>query len=238
MRCGPGMTSGLVSLPAFTPPGGHPRPVRAFVPAGPSRPRPLLLLFDGQNVFSDEGSHAGGWYAHEAAAGLGERTFERPIVVGVGNGGLRRADELGAHVDRFLAGVVTELVPRLRARFDVASLVVGGASLGGLAALHAWLTLPTFDGALVMSPSLWFGRRALLRSVEHLPLRATGRLYVDAGARERGRMFADAELLCAVLRARGLGEDRLLWRPDRRGGHHERHWRRRLPKALRFLFRR
>jgi hypothetical protein len=70
------MVPGLLSLPAFTPPGGHARPVRAFVPPGPPQRRPLLLLFDGQNVFDDEGSHAGGWYAHEAAAGLGERTIE------------------------------------------------------------------------------------------------------------------------------------------------------------------
>jgi predicted alpha/beta superfamily hydrolase len=232
------MVHALLPLPAFTPPGGHPRPVRAFVPPGPPRRRPLLLLFDGQNVFGDEGSHAGGWYAHEAVLGLGERTFERPIVVGIDNGGMRRMDELGTHADRFLAGIAEDLVPRLRARFDVSSLVIGGASLGGLAALQAWLTLPMFDSALVMSPSLWYGRRALLRNVEHVPLRRTGRLYVDAGARERGRMFADAELLCARLAGRGLGEDRLLWRPDRRGAHHERHWRRRLPKALRFLFRR
>jgi hypothetical protein len=61
---------------------------------------------------------------------------------------------------------------------------------------------------------------------------------VDAGARERGRMLADATTLAALLARSGLGADRLLWRPDARGVHHERSWRRRLPKALRFLFRR
>jgi predicted alpha/beta superfamily hydrolase len=97
-----------------------------------------------------------------------------------------------------------------------------------------------FAGAIVMSPSLWFAHRALLHRIERggLPLRADGKLYVDAGGRERGRMLADAAELSALLQSRGLGPDRLMWRPDARGAHHERHWRRRLPKALRFLFRR
>lgn len=226
---------------SFHPHGWAARPVRLWVPPGPPRPRPLLVLFDGQNVFGDDGSYAGGWHVHETILRLGERSFERPIVLAVDNGGQRRIDELGHHHGRFVEAIVHDLLPRVRRSHAVTRHVIGGASLGGLAALDAWLHLPrVFDGALVMSPSLWFAHEALLRQVLHRvsPIPASGRLYVDAGARERGRMFADAELLCRFLSADGLGPDRLLWRPDARGTHQERHWRRRLLKALRFLFRR
>jgi len=230
-----------VELGQFAAPGFVTRPVRAFVPPGPARARPLLLLFDGQNVFGDEGSYAGGWHAHEAVEKLGTRTFERPTIVALENGGRRRFDELGLSAPRFLDAIAAELVPRLRARFEPTSISLGGASLGGLASLLGWLRRPdTFTHAMVMSPSLWFDHRALFRAVEAGSLRAPahGRLYIDAGGRERGRMFADAERFAALMELRGLGPDRLLWRPDQAGAHHERSWRRRLPKALRFLYRR
>jgi predicted alpha/beta superfamily hydrolase len=230
----------LVDLDPLVVPGGALRRVRAFVPDGPERARPLLLLFDGQNVFVDAGSFAGGWRAHEAVMGLGERTFERPVVVALDHGEHARTEELGSGAAALVDTLADRLVPWLRRRFPLTETTLGGASLGGLAALRGWLARPdVFRSAAVLSPSLWFGHRALLHALERgMPLPAKGRLYVDAGARERGRMFADAEHLCALLRARGLGADRLLWRPDQRGTHHERHWRRRLPKALRFLFRR
>jgi len=215
--------------------------VRAYVPPGPARPRPLLLLFDGQNVFTDEGSHAGGWHAHTAVEKLGARTFDRPVVVAVDHGGRHRIDELGHGAPRFLDALATQLVPALRHRFAPTHIALGGASLGGLAALLGWLTHPdVFTHALVLSPSLWFDHGALLHALHAGRLHAPpqGRIYVDAGGRERGRMFADAARLAAIFSARGLGPDRLLWRPDARGTHNERTWARRLPKALRFVFRR
>lgn len=234
------MTRGrFVDLEPFQPPGGPSRPVRAYVPAGPEdAARPLLVLFDGQNVYGDEGSFAGGWYAHDAVDRLTGRTARAPIVVAVENGGHRRVREMGVRARDFAHAVARELLPLVAGRFPLDGpehRAVGGASLGGLAALHAWFDHPdAFGAAMAMSPSLWFAEGELLREIEAGRPVPGGRLYVDAGARERGRMFADAERLAAVLAP--LVAD-LRWRPDRRGTHHERHWRRRLPGALRFLFR-
>lgn len=224
-------------LPGFTA-----RRVRAYVPATIDLrgPHATLYLFDGQNVFFDQGSYAGGWYAHEAVDALGGRGTCPPVVVGISHGGRRRNAELGARAFEFLDALVTHVLPRVEARLGGGGRrVIGGSSLGGHAALLAWIHHhELFDGALAMSPSLWVARR---RHLQHItrgdwPLPPQGSLYLDAGARERGSMFEDAELLAGHLATRGLGPDRLLWRPDRRGIHHERHWRRRLPKALRFLF--
>jgi enterochelin esterase-like enzyme len=202
----------------------------------------MLVLFDGDNVFGDVGSYAGGWHAHDAVTRLSERSFERPVLLAIGNGGVHRVRELGTSAPWFLDAIVADVLPRARARLPVDDrCVLGGASLGGLAAIEGWMLHPdTFQGAMAMSPSLWFAHHGLLRRLLHgdAQLPTSGKLYLDAGRRERGAMFADAEHLATALRARGWGEDRLMWRPDASGTHRERHWRRRLPKALRFFFRR
>ena len=70
---------------------GH-RRVRAFVPVRglghPTDPRPLLVMFDGQNVFGDRGSFAGGWHVHEAVDHFAQtRRASAPIVVAIDHGG-------------------------------------------------------------------------------------------------------------------------------------------------------
>lgn len=208
--------------------------MRAYVPEGTARPRPVLVMFDGQNIFGDAGSFAGGWHVHKAVS----RMAARPIVVGVDHGHLARIHELtpfsdgtrGGQLDATLGTLVDELLPRVRARFATTDVFIGGASLGGLAALYAHLTRPdAFAGAMAMSPSLWFTRAKLNR---YLTTRArTGsRIYLDMGTRERSCPFAAQ--LADQLRARGHD---VMWRPDPRGKHDEKTWRRRFPKALRFL---
>jgi predicted alpha/beta superfamily hydrolase len=115
--------------------------------------------------------------------------------------------------------------------------------MGGLAALMGHLRDPeTWHSALVMSPSLWIDGGAPLRELQRHQRQGTApqrsRIYLDVGARERGAMAPLAARAAAELQGRGYGADELLWRLDRRGTHRELHWRRRLPQALRFLFRR
>ena len=217
---------------------GHPRRVRVHVPAAAVFPAPVLVLFDGQNVFGDAGSYAGGWHADVAADQLAS-TVRRPIVVGVDHGGIGRITELWQELDPFLAFVKGEVLPAVRARWETEPLTgIGGSSMGGLAAFAAHLRDPgTWSRALVMSPSLWVGRGAVFRELDRSPVPSPSRIYLDVGRREGGAMPGLAERLARTLRLRGYGPLDLLWRPDARGTHQERHWRRRLPKALWFLFR-
>jgi predicted alpha/beta superfamily hydrolase len=243
--------------------------VRAYVPAPASKTRhrdgnatvkrPILVLFDGQNVFGDEGSFAGGWHAHHAIDKLGRWKAPPPLVVAIDHGHHARIDELTPYVDGRRGGklgaitdaIVTQLLPRLHARFGraydlaqgPAGHYVGGASLGGLAALYMHLHRPdVFGGAIAMSPSLWFtGERvAAFIGAQSNPYRS--RIYLDAGLLEGDGTIAKlTRALGKQLRARGWypptarRELRLLVRIDRRGRHNERAWRRRLPQALRFI---
>lgn len=226
------------------------RRVRVYVP----RPLPLhthlpvLYMFDGQNIFDDGPSFAGGWHLHESAQALASRGLTMPVIVGIDHGGSQRINELSpfrcsmstGQLYRLTGWMRRTLMPRIRrdypVRDDAPGTAIGGSSLGGLAALHTHFRHPDlFGAALVMSPSLWLARGKIFRDLATRARPWTSRIYVDAGAHE-GRMLRDAQRLVKDLEARGYGPEDLMWRPDPAGRHSEAHWRRRAPAGLHFLF--
>jgi enterochelin esterase-like enzyme len=247
----------FVALESIHPHGLGPRRVRAYVPAKREGdgPRPLVILFDGQNVFGDAGSFAGGWHAHRAVDRLARWKPVPPLVVAIDHGHHARVDELtpffdghrGGKLPAILDAIVHHLLPRLHRRFELASgpdgHTIGGASLGGLAALWIHLHRPdVFGNAIAMSPSLWFTRAKMSAFIGAQTNPFRSRIYLSAGMREGdGTIARLTRALGAQLRARGWRppkdrrDHRLVVRIDPRGRHDERAWRGRLPQALRFL---
>ncbi len=236
----------------FDLPGGFPsRVVRAYLPPGGRRGqrRPALYMFDGQNVFGDEGSFAGGWHAHEAVRKMDPRRYHVPLIVAIEHGGGRRMDELtpwkmrmgGGMADLFLDWVVGTVVPlvqrELPAQHGAVGAAVAGSSLGGLAALYAHYRHPdVFGGAIAMSPSLFVGRGQIYSFLSERDRPAISRVYLDVGGREAaGRMANGVKRMADQLEARGYDKSQLLYRYDERAGHNEQAWRKRLPRALRFM---
>lgn len=229
------------------------RPVRVYQPAerGGGEPPAALFVFDGQNVFGDEGSFSTGWHLDEAVDRLGAR-FVAPLIVAIPHGGERRMDELGPWhfgpqgglADPLLDWVAGTLVPEVRRRFPLAEgpagAALGGSSMGGLAALYGHLRHPdVFGGAICLSPSLWFAYPEAFRYAAARSKPTISRIYLDCGAKEAGgRMLPAARQMAELLSSKGYGPDQLMFRADPRGVHNERHWRRRLPGALRFMYRR
>jgi len=231
------------------------RRVRAYEPIGriSGVPRPVLYLFDGQNVFDDEGSFAGGWHADEAVDKLiPGRTFIAPIVVAIDHGGEKRIDELGpwkmgnqgGETDKLVTWMTESLMPVVHGQFELIGgplgAVVGGSSMGGLAAMYAHFARPdAFGGAICMSPAFWFAKKRIVNFVKNKAKPEISRVYVDCGVREGGgNMLPICQEIVENLEGRGYPRSQLMYRPDPRGTHSERAWRRRLPKALRFMFRR
>ncbi|MBN8609815.1 MAG: alpha/beta hydrolase [Deltaproteobacteria bacterium] len=223
---------------------GHPRRVRLVVPphdrARDEPSPPVLVLFDGQNVLGDHGSFAGGWHAHTAVAKL-PKTIRRPVIVAIDSGPGRMA-ELWPEIDHFLRFVMHDVLPlaehTLSLRFDPSAHGIGGASMGGLASLAAAARHPrVFRKVIAMSPSVWTVPREISRELHRAIVPRDARLYVDVGLRESERMVRRATETAALL-ARDLPKECVMWRPDARGKHRELDWRRRLPKALRFAYRR
>ncbi len=224
------------------------RSVRVYEPSRlRQQDRPLLLMFDGQNVFDDAPSFAGGWHAHSAVERLA-RSVAPPVVVGIDHGHEHRISELSPFavaghepgLERFLHWITSWLLPKLRREHELSSdprrVIVAGSSMGGLAALYAALRMPDiFGGAIAMSPSLWIGRGAMFQWVQRHGASSRARVYLDAGAREAGgRMLAAAERMAYTLRKSAPVD--LHFRADPRGEHREADWRRRLLPALRYHF--
>jgi len=239
LRLGPYARAGLPNVA---------RHVRVYVPSwAPARDRPVLYLFDGQNVFDDASSYAGGWHAHEEVERLSRRVVP-PVIVGIEHGEKHRLDELSpfpfqghrGSLDALLAWMLGFLLPELSQRLsltrDPSRIVIGGSSMGGLASLYAALRHPeAFGGALSMSPSLFVGNHGLLAWVKSHKLPRRSRIYLDAGAREAGgKLLRSAEQLAAALGEAGIEE--LAFRADPKGTHSEACWRRRLLPALRFHY--
>lgn len=219
----------------------HPRRIRIAVPENVEVEPPVLVLFDGQNVLGDHGSHAGGWHAHDAVNKL-PKTIRRPVIVAVDHGGLGRMRELWNDLDAFLHFVMHRVLPMAEKAightFDPKARVIGGASMGGLASLGAIARHPMFfQGAIAMSPSAWFVPKELHRDLHGATLLRHTRIYLDVGERESERMVREARHVAHWLE-RHVPTAHRMWRPDKRGKHREADWRRRLPKALRFMFRR
>ena len=226
------------------------RRVRVYVPRPlpPGARLPVLYMFDGQNIFDDLPSFVGGWHLHTSAQRLAASGHTMPVIVGIDHGGVERINELApfrcsmsrGQLSRLVGWMRRTLMPMIRRNYpvrdDLAGTAIGGASLGGLAALHTHHRHPDlFGGALVMSPSLWLARGKIFRELTRLKAPWTSRIYLDAGGHEH-RIYRDAGRLADDLRARGYGPDRLMWRPDPQGRHAESHWCRRAPAGLQFLF--
>jgi predicted alpha/beta superfamily hydrolase len=221
----------------------------------PARRYPVLYLHDGQNLFDGATSFILGqdWRIGQTADALiSARAIEPLIIVGVYNTGDKRVEEYTPTADaRFRVGgkadlygrlLVEELKPfidaRYRTRPDAAHTGLGGSSLGGLVSLYLGLRYPEVFGKLaVVSPSVWWGGRAILRSVSALGAKPSTRIWLDMGTAEGERAAPDARALRDALLAKGWRLDADLSYLEAAGARHdEAAWAKRVGPILRYLY--
>jgi predicted alpha/beta superfamily hydrolase len=208
---------------------------------------PVVYMQDGQNLSDPAIAFAGQtWHLHDGVSWLGERGIE-PIVVGIHNTPGRLAEYSpvadarhgGGDGDRYARFLIDTLKPRIdttyRTRRDREATVIAGSSMGGLIALYLYFRRPSpFGRAAVMSPSIWFGGRAVLDLVGRAR-QTRGRIYLDVGTSEGAATLKNARLLNRLLRRKGYRKD-TLWYVEAEGHQHrEADWAWRLPQALEFL---
>jgi predicted alpha/beta superfamily hydrolase len=133
-------------------------------------------------------------------------------------------------------------------RVDPDGLGLGGSSLGGLATVGVALAAPgRFGRLMVMSPSVWWDRRAILRRLRRTPLEPVPRTWIDVGLKEGAKTVRDARDLADLLRPRSAGtslgqpaddrsEDHVRFVIDPEGDHSERSWARRFGAAMAFCY--
>lgn len=215
---------------------------------------PVLYMQDGQNLFDpetafQEGAH---WRLGETADALIAAGVMSPlIIVGIANTGERRIEEYTPTRDRKLGGgladqygrlLVEELKPFIdatyRTRADAPSTALGGSSLGGLVTLYLGIAYPDVFGSLaVMSPSVWWDRRVILKTVRGARPRPAVRIWVDMGTAEGRRGLDDARMLKAALVGAGWVAGKDLHYAEYEGGTHgEDAWAERAGEVLTWLF--
>lgn len=214
---------------------------------------PVLYLHDGQNVFDRATSVGEEWRVDETVHELVSKGEIAPlIVVGVWNTGVHRIDEYaptsdpekggGGHADDYGKMLVQELKPFIDREYltlpSAASTGLGGSSLGGLLTMHLGLRYPTvFSRLAVMSPSVWWDDRVILREVEALPSKLPQRIWLDSGTNEGEETITNSRALRDALVAKGWVEGQDLAYHEAEGGeHNERSWSERVPLMLKFLF--
>ncbi|HLM54902.1 MAG TPA: alpha/beta hydrolase-fold protein [Pyrinomonadaceae bacterium] len=235
------------------------RDVLVFLPPGygaePARRYPALYLHDGQNLFDGETAYIRGrqWrFSETAQALINARSVEPLIVVGIYNTGHARLDEYtptpcarmkaGGKADLYGRLIVEELKPFIDSRYrtlpDASHTGLGGSSLGGLVSLYLGLRHPdTFGRLAVLSPSVWWDNRAIVREVRAMRSRTGARIWLDMGTAESRNATKDARVLRDALVEKGWHLERDLKYHEAHGAGHDEHaWAERVNPLLRFLY--
>jgi predicted alpha/beta superfamily hydrolase len=224
-----------------------------------SRRYPVLYMHDGQNVFDGMTSYIPNmeWRADEVAEQLiREGRIEPIIIVAIDNAQAQRANEylptsaspnprsepFGGRADLYARMLVEEIKPMIdrtyRTRPGKRDTGLVGSSFGGIVTLHLGLTRPDIFGKLgVVSPSLWWDDRLMIRRVRELPRKLDQRIWIDMGTREGYTSLVDLRNLKYALQDKGwqLGSD-LGYMEDPYAQHNEAAWAKRMQPILLFLF--
>lgn len=217
---------------------------------------PVLYLHDGQNLFDAATAFAGNeWGLDELAEELiSTGQIEPLIIVGIYNAGTKRMAEYtpvrdkrgrGGRAKQYAKLIIRDLKPFIDSEYrtlpDTQNTALGGSSLGGLVTVYLGLEYPNVFGKLiVMSPSVWWANRAILREVRRVNNKSPQKIWLDIGTREGANpeyVVHDVRMLRDALIAKGwkLGDD-LRFVEDEGGGHNEKAWGFRMREALKFLF--
>jgi len=222
--------------------------------AQPDQRYPVLFMQDGQNLFDPETSFIKGnyWRMGETADELivaGE--IEPLIIVGIYNTGVHRINEYTPLEDKRLGGgqadaygqmLVEELKPFIdhayRTLPGAENCGIGGSSLGGLVTLYLGLRYTwIFSKVAVMSPSVWWHGRAILKTVAQIQRKPDLRIWLDVGTREGRRTLPDVRALKRDLINKGWKRSKDLAYTEAQGGEHsEWAWAQRVAPMLKFLF--
>lgn len=238
----------------------EPREIILYLPPDYEQARerryPVLYMHDGQNLFDPATAFAGNDWGLEQLADelISQNKIEPLIIVGIYNRGEERIGEYTPVKDRRGRGgrakqygemIVEDLKPFIdreyRTLSDAANTGLGGSSLGGLVTLYLGMRYPNVFGKwIVMSPSIWWANRSILRRANGLRKKLPVRIWLDSGTSEGQDPQAtirNTQELCKVLVGKGWQLDGdLAYLEDKGAGHNEKAWGFRMRPALQFLF--
>ena len=223
----------------------------------PHRRYPVLYMHDGQNIFDGMTSYIPNqeWRVDEAAEGLIKAGLIDPvIIVGIDNAGVDRGNEflpttatmggqsMGGRAEKYGAMIRDEIMPMINAKYRTLrgpkNTALGGSSFGGIITLYLGIHHPeTFSKLAVVSPSIWWDHRVMLKQIAALPNKPKVRMWLDIGTAEGGDSVKDTLDTRDALVAKGFREGKdLATYIDGGAAHNELAWSRRIGMILLYLF--
>ncbi len=212
---------------------------------------------DGQNLLDPATAFAGNeWRADLTADQLIRHGVIPPLlIVGIHNTGAKRISEYtptrdktfrkGGKGERYAQMLAREVKPFIDKEFRTFKAAqatgVGGSSLGGLVSLQCGLLYPrVFGNIAVISPSVWWDNRVILRFVNEYRGRTRPRIWVDIGTQEGDnphQIVEDTRMLRHALAERGWepGSD-FQYHEVQGEGHNEHAWAARFGFVLTWMF--
>jgi predicted alpha/beta superfamily hydrolase len=212
------------------------------MPESTPAPANLLIFHDGQNLAA--------WRVVETVDALTAAGAIAPtLVVAIDHVGERRIREFGYGAAGYARFVARDVVPFARDRYGAgasrANTWMCGSSMGGLVTLQTAARYPDIFGRLfVLSPSVWWNRREILRGIKRpgilsglfprsAGLRPDVDVWLSIGLKEGESALSDARKLRDTLTEIRHGDvSRLTYVEDPEGQHFEESWARQLATAL------
>jgi predicted alpha/beta superfamily hydrolase len=240
---------------------GNDRNLIVYLPpdydTNPNRRYPVLYMHDGQNIFDGMTSYIPNqeWRADEAAEGLIQAGLIEPlIIVGIDNAGIDRGNEflptsakmggqsMGGRADQYGKMIQQEIIPLINAKYRTKrgpkNTALAGSSFGGIITLYLGIHHPDLFGRLaVVSPSIWWDNRVMLKQIAALPAKPNVRIWLDIGTAEGNEAVKDTQDAAKALADKGFrpGKDLAVY-IDNGAAHNESAWAGRIGMILLYLF--
>lgn len=208
------------------------RKIWVYLPRGyaaSSKTYPVLYMQDGQELFNDQTATKGEWGVDECLDTLQLRTGKECIVVGIDNGGDKRASEYDPYGEggAYLGFIANTLKPfidtKYRTKKSVENTFIAGSDMGGLISVYALLAYPNVFGAAAgFSPSFAAAAPRFFTDAQQFATTLSPRLYLYAGKMEAGTVTADNDSLAGMLKKNPRYSIRLV--TDPLGRHEVKSW--------------
>lgn len=234
----------------YSPELNNKRNIIIYLPPGyekDTKSYPVLYLHDGQNLFDKKTAFVGvEWEIDETLDRMiSNKEIEPLIVVGIYNNADRLSEyspwyyeeyKQGGKGDKYLEFIVKTLKPFVDEKYRTISdkNYIGGSSMGGLISLYGISKYPdVFSGAIVMSPSFFFGNSKIFDFVDkNPPVNSRIYLYVGGKESENERFLEEAIEMKKLLENLNVN---VKYSFDPEGVHSEAFWAKRFPEAIKWI---
>ena len=235
--------------------GDEPRRVYLYLPRAYMLHRearfPVMYMFDGQNVFSDQEATFGkSWGMYDymnnshtpmiivavACSKTGRMAEYSPFSHNHGEDDSRVYARGRTYMNWLLHTLKPMIDSKLRTLPDREHTLIAGSSMGGLMSLYAALNYNEyFSRAACLSASLWVHPRKVLRMIEQAEISPDTCIYLDYGTEEIGNHPQNPKVLfdaCQALLHKGVN---LTFRLVPGGAHCEACWAQQVPVMMKCL---